>query len=89
MLRQMYKTLGADLDGYPLRRKKIVKAILEFSYPEDEDKLRHAIHGKEAVLALCSINYMLSDMSQIRSKTEAITKIKEIVKTTLENIGEV
>lgn len=36
-----------------------MKAILEFEYPEDEDKLRHALHGQDAIFALLDISEQL------------------------------
>lgn len=32
-----------------------MKAILEFTYPEDQDKLRHALNGSRAIHALVDI----------------------------------
>ena len=36
-----------------------MKAILEFTYPDDEDKLRHAMHGSTAIYALDEICQMI------------------------------
>jgi hypothetical protein len=36
-----------------------MKAILEFTYPEDEDKLRHAMHGDTAIYALDDMRQMI------------------------------
>lgn len=36
-----------------------MKATLEFEYPEDEDKLRHALHGQDAIFALLDISEQL------------------------------
>jgi len=36
-----------------------MKAILEFTYPDDEDKLRHAMHGGTAIYALDEIRQMI------------------------------
>ena len=36
-----------------------MKAILEFAYPDDEDKLRHALHGQDAIFALLDISEQL------------------------------
>ena len=36
-----------------------MKAILEFTYPEDQDKLRHALNGTKAVQALIDIQKAL------------------------------
>lgn len=36
-----------------------MKAILEFTYPDDEDKLRRAMHGDTAIYALDEIRQMI------------------------------
>jgi hypothetical protein len=36
-----------------------MKAVLEFNYPEDEDKLRYALHGDKAVFALIDIQQVI------------------------------
>lgn len=36
-----------------------MKAILEFTYPEDEDNLRYALHGADAIFALINISEQL------------------------------
>ena len=36
-----------------------MKAVLEFIYPEDEDNLRHALHGSTAVYALDEMRQMI------------------------------
>jgi hypothetical protein len=36
-----------------------MKAVLEFTYPEDEDKLRYAMHGVTAVAALDEMRQMI------------------------------
>ena len=36
-----------------------MKAILEFTYPDDEDNLRHALHGQDAIFALLDISEQL------------------------------
>jgi hypothetical protein len=36
-----------------------MKAILEFTYREDEDKLRHALHGQDAIFTLLDISEQL------------------------------
>ena len=32
-----------------------MKAVLEFTYPEDQDRLRHALNGSKAIHALTDI----------------------------------
>lgn len=36
-----------------------MKAILEFTYPDDEDNLRYALHGQDAIFALLDISEQL------------------------------
>lgn len=36
-----------------------MKAVLEFTYPQDETKLRHALRGEEYYLALVEIDRVL------------------------------
>jgi hypothetical protein len=45
---------GLSLGGNHLKGKKM-KAVLEFTYPEDQDKLRWALSGEKAIIALHDI----------------------------------
>lgn len=36
-----------------------MKAILEFNYPEDEDRLRHAFYGSRAISCLYEVRRMI------------------------------
>jgi hypothetical protein len=38
-----------------------MKAVLEFTYPQDETKLKHALRGEEYYLALVDLDRMLSN----------------------------
>ena len=38
-----------------------MKAVLEFTYPQDEGKLKHALRGEEYYLALVDLDRMLSN----------------------------
>ena len=58
-----------------------MKAVLEFAYPEDEQKLRHAMRGVEYHDALCEIDNILA---MPYTKAEAYTKIRAVVLTVLE-----
>jgi hypothetical protein len=60
-----------------------MKALLEFSYPEDEEKLQHAMKGSEYYNALCDIDNILT---MPYTKAEAYTKIRAIVLQTLEGV---
>ena len=57
-----------------------MKAVLEFAYPEDEQKLEHAMHATEYYDALCEIDNVLA---MPYTKAEAYTKIRAIVLNTL------
>ena len=57
-----------------------MKAVLEFEYPEDEQKLQHAMRGTEYHDALCEIDNILA---MPYTKAEAYTKIRAIVLTIL------
>ncbi len=59
-----------------------MKAVLEFEYPEDEQKLQHAMRATEYYEALCEIDNVLA---MPYTKAEAYTKIRKIV---LETLGE-
>ena len=60
-----------------------MKAVLEFAYPEDEEKLQHAMKGSEYYDALCAIENI---MSYPYTKAEAYSRIKEIVLQALEGV---
>lgn len=57
-----------------------MKALLEFAYPEDEEKLKHAMKGTEYYDALCEIDDILA---MPYTKAEAHIKIRTIVLQTL------
>jgi len=50
-----------DCISYKTREGKPMKAVLEFNYPDDEDKLRHALSGGEYHAALLDILDVLKD----------------------------
>jgi hypothetical protein len=58
-----------------------MKAVLEFAYPEDENKLQHAMHATEYYEALCEIDNILA---MPYTKAEAYMKIKKVVLDVLE-----
>jgi hypothetical protein len=58
-----------------------MKAVLEFAYPEDEEKLQHAMHATEYYEALCEIDNILA---MPYTKAEAYMKIKKVVLDVLE-----
>jgi len=53
-----------------------MKAVLEFAYPEDEDKLQHAMKGGEYYDALREIESILQ---MPYTKADAYGKIKKII----------
>lgn len=50
-----------------------MKAVLEFAYPEDEQKLQHAMNAEKYHDALCEIDNILA---MPYTKAEAYTKIR-------------
>ena len=70
--------------GYSCYSRKAwrMKAVLEFAYPEDEQKLQHAMNAEKYYDALCNIDNILA---MPYTKAEAYTKIRVIV---LEVLGE-
>jgi hypothetical protein len=84
----MCKQHGLSLGGSHPRGKKM-KAILEFTYPEDQDKLRHALNGSRAISALIDIqvevrNYFKYDANP----QDVLTKVRELTNTALAECGE-
>jgi 23S rRNA U2552 (ribose-2'-O)-methylase RlmE/FtsJ len=67
-----------------------MKAILEFQYPEDEERLRHALHGQFAISVLSDVYRVINDW-QKHDHTEPdrlIDTVKEIVGHGLADCGE-
>lgn len=59
-----------------------MKAILEFEYPNDEDKLRYALHGQTAIMALLQIE------AQLRQHHKYDMPIKDMLNNVAEIINE-
>jgi hypothetical protein len=53
-----------------------MKAVLEFTYPQDEGKLKHALRGEEYYLALVDVDRMLSSGQVDRNCDEAVHRIR-------------
>jgi hypothetical protein len=53
-----------------------MKAVLEFNYPEDEHKLKHALKGTEYFDALSEIENILTAPF---TKADACARVKKIV----------
>jgi hypothetical protein len=60
-----------------------MKALLEFNYPEDEAKLKHALRGTAYFEALCDIDNILAGS---HTKVEAHNMIKEVIHDVLGEI---
>lgn len=67
-----------------------MKAILEFEYPEDEDRLRHALNGSTAIFALDEVRRLIRGWEKHDSEThkEIINVINRTVCDALRECGE-
>lgn len=61
------------------------KAVLEFDYPDDEDKLLFALKGPDMYKALASINMVMLAPS---TKAEMVSQIKTILNEIFAELGE-
>jgi len=61
----------------------LMKAVLEFNYPEDEDKLRHALKGTDYYNALLEIENLLNNSPNKASK---FVEVREVINQTLEGV---
>jgi hypothetical protein len=61
----------------------LMKAVLEFAWPEDEYKLEHALKGTQYYDALCDIDIILAAPY---TKADAYGRIKKVI---LEVLGDV
>ena len=59
----------------------LMKAVLEFEYPDDEYKLQHAMRGSEYYDALCEIDNILA---MPYTKADAYGKVKKVIFDVLE-----
>jgi hypothetical protein len=67
-----------------------MKAILEFSYPDDEDKLRRAIHADQAFDGLQKVKSLINSW-QIRTKIDyegLLEAVDSLVNTIQKQTGE-
>lgn len=60
-----------------------MKAVLEFAYPEDEQKLQHAMKGFDYYDALCKIDNILA---MPYTKADAYARIKKVIFEILEDV---
>ena len=67
-----------------------MKAVLEFNYPDDEDRLRWALNGGKAIGGLNVIKSKIKAWEKHDGQTpdELIDRIKMIVSETLMDCGE-
>lgn len=57
-----------------------MKAVLEFTYPHDETKLRHALKGEDYYLALVEIDRALTNSD----RDDMLFRINQILEGVLE-----
>jgi hypothetical protein len=57
-----------------------MKAVLEFTYPQDEGKLKHALRGEEYYLALVEIDRALTSSD----RDDMLFKVNRILERILE-----
>ncbi len=85
----MCKELGASLDGFhPVSGS--MKAVLEFNYPDDEDRLRWALNGGKAIFGLISVQQVIRawEKHDGQAPEELIERIKMTVNEALTDCGE-
>ena len=56
-----------------------MKAVLEFTYPQDEAKLKHALRGEEYYLALVEIDRILENPRQFEPRGDMADRIRFIL----------
>ena len=66
-----------------------MKAVLEFTYPEDQDKLRHALNGAKAIYALTDIQMTVrSYFKHDADPLMVLEMVRELTNTALTECGE-
>jgi hypothetical protein len=61
-----------------------MKAVLEFTYPQDEDKLKHALKGEAYYLALIEIERTVANSQQFKGAEEFLDRLEDILSKGLE-----
>lgn len=61
-----------------------MKAVLEFNYPHDETKLKHALKGEDYYLALLEINRVFAYPHLYVDKAGMLDQIKYLLEEVLE-----
>jgi len=51
-----------------------MKAVLEFTYPQDEGKLKHALKGEEYYLALVEVERIFHETEATRESNQRIAE---------------
>ena len=65
------------------------KAILEFTYPEDEDKLLFAIKGQEMYKALTNIKMAVTgEFTHKAEMNVALKRVRDLTDQMLKELGE-
>jgi len=62
-----------------------MKAVLEFTYPQDEAKLKHALKGEEYYLALVEIDRVLGNPRQFGDRADMLDRISFILEGVIED----
>ncbi len=62
-----------------------MKAVLEFTYPQDETKLKHALKGEEYYLALVEIDRAVTNSQQFGDRADMFDRIGFILEGVLED----
>ena len=62
-----------------------MKAVLEFTYPQAEAKLKHALRGEEYYLALVEIDRVLNNPKQFEPRGDMADRVKFILDGVLED----
>jgi hypothetical protein len=62
-----------------------MKAVLEFTYPQDEGKLKHALRGEEYYLALVEIDRVLRNPHQFGDRDDMLDRVGFILEGVLED----
>jgi hypothetical protein len=67
-----------------------MKAVLEFSYPEDERKLLYALRGHEMYVALSDIHRQIQDESRHEvDPAVLLTRVWGITDAVLKTVGDI
>ena len=60
---------------YALPKGQRMKAVLEFTYPQDEGKLKHALKGEEYYLALVEVERIFHETEATRESNQRIADL--------------